>query len=62
MGYWPRHTSNVRSCNLLAMFPGLVEVEVANEISRSLASLGEIDSLVIDLRGNTGGGLELYEL
>jgi carboxyl-terminal processing protease len=41
----------------IAMFPGLVGVEVASEISRSLAALGEIDSLVIDLRGNTGGGI-----
>jgi carboxyl-terminal processing protease len=41
----------------IAMFPGLVGVEVANEISRSLETLGTIDSLIIDLRGNTGGGI-----
>jgi len=41
----------------IAMFSGLVGVEVANEISHSLAALGDIDSLVIDLRGNTGGGI-----
>ena len=29
----------------------------SSEISRSLAALGEIESLVIDLRGNTGGGI-----
>src|SRR5438270_10920914 len=41
----------------IAMFPGLVGVEVANESSRSLEALGEIGSLVIDLRGNIGGGI-----
>ncbi|MGA7830923.1 MAG: S41 family peptidase [Terracidiphilus sp.] len=41
----------------VAMFPGLVGVEVANEISRAVEGLGKIDSLIIDLRGNTGGGI-----
>jgi C-terminal processing protease CtpA/Prc len=41
----------------VAMFPGLIGVEVANEISRAVEGLGKIDSLVIDLRGNTGGGV-----
>jgi carboxyl-terminal processing protease len=41
----------------IAMFPGLVGVEVANEIYRSLETLGTIESLIIDLRGNTGGGI-----
>ena len=41
----------------IAMFPGLVGVEVANEISRAVEGLGKIDSLIIDLRGNTGGGI-----
>jgi C-terminal processing protease CtpA/Prc len=41
----------------VAMFPGMVGVEVANEISRAVATLGAINSLIIDLRGNTGGGL-----
>jgi C-terminal processing protease CtpA/Prc len=40
-----------------AMFPGLIGVEVANEISRAVEGLGKIDSLIIDLRGNTGGGI-----
>lgn len=38
----------------IAMFPGMVGVEVANEISDGVNSLGDIDSLIIDLRGNTG--------
>ncbi|HZY62821.1 MAG: hypothetical protein BGO25_04035 [Acidobacteriales bacterium 59-55] len=41
----------------VAMFPGMVGVEVANEISRAVDKLGKIDSLIIDLRGNTGGGI-----
>ena len=42
----------------IAMFPGMVGVEVANEINSAIDKLGKIDSLVIDLRGNTGGGIE----
>jgi carboxyl-terminal processing protease len=41
----------------VAMFPGMVGVEVASEISRAVEELGMIDSLIIDLRGNTGGGI-----
>lgn len=41
----------------VAMFPGMVGVVVANQISSEVASLGEIDRLIIDLRGNTGGGI-----
>jgi C-terminal processing protease CtpA/Prc len=41
----------------VAMFPGLIGVEVANEISHAVEGLGKIDSLIIDLRGNTGGGI-----
>jgi carboxyl-terminal processing protease len=41
----------------VAMFPGMVGVEVANEISRAVEGLGKIGSLIIDLRGNTGGGI-----
>jgi len=41
----------------IAMFPGMIGVVVANQISSAVASLGNIDSLIIDLRGNTGGGI-----
>ena len=41
----------------VAMFPGLVGVEVANAISSQVEQLGDIDRLIIDLRGNTGGGI-----
>jgi len=35
----------------------MVGVEVANDVLRAIDGLGKIDSLVIDLRGNTGGGI-----
>ena len=41
----------------IAMFPGMVGVVVANQISSAITNLGAIDSLIIDLRGNTGGGI-----
>jgi C-terminal processing protease CtpA/Prc len=41
----------------VAMFPGMVGVEVANAISRAVEELGAVERLMIDLRGNTGGGV-----
>ncbi len=41
----------------VAMFPGMVGVEVANAISSAVEELGAIERLIIDLRGNTGGGV-----
>jgi carboxyl-terminal processing protease len=41
----------------ITMFPGMVGVEVANEISGAVERLGAVDRLIIDLRGNTGGGI-----
>ena len=41
----------------VAMFPGMVGVKVANAISSAVKELGAIESLMIDLRGNTGGGV-----
>jgi len=52
-----RHLENGLGYLKVAMFPGLVGVEVANEISRAVDGLGKIDSLIVDLRGNTGGGI-----
>lgn len=46
----------------VTMFPGMVGVEVANEISKAVATLGAPQSLIIDLRGNTGGGLGALRL
>jgi len=52
-----RHLENGLGYLKVAMFPGMVGVEVANEVSRAVERLGKIDSLIIDLRGNTGGGI-----
>ena len=41
----------------VTMFPGMVGVEVANRISEAVESLGNVRNLIIDLRGNTGGGV-----
>lgn len=40
----------------VAMFPGMIGVDVANQISEAAIGLGKIAGLIIDLRGNTGGG------
>lgn len=37
-------------------FPGLVGVDLAKELDAAVRSLGECRSVVIDLRGNPGGG------
>jgi carboxyl-terminal processing protease len=40
----------------VAVFPGMLGVDVANAISEEIQRLGNVGQLVIDLRGNTGGG------
>ena len=41
----------------VAMFPGTIGVDVANQISAAAAELEGTRGLVLDLRGNTGGGV-----
>lgn len=41
----------------ISMYPGAVGVEVANDISNAVKSLNPVERLIIDLRGNTGGGI-----
>lgn len=41
----------------VAMFPDMVGVTIANRISEAVTSLGNVRELIIDLRGNTGGGI-----
>ena len=52
-----RHLENSVGYVKIAMFPGMVGVVVANEITRAIRELGSVESLIIDLRGNTGGGI-----
>ena len=46
----------------ISMFPGMVGVEVANEISNAIYELNPIERLIIDLRGNPGGGVAAVRL
>jgi len=41
----------------VAMFPGVVGIDVAKDIDRGIASLNGFSRLIVDLRGNTGGGI-----
>ena len=41
----------------IAMYPGRIGVEIANEISFAVQNLGDVSRLILDLRGNTGGGI-----
>jgi C-terminal processing protease CtpA/Prc len=45
----------------VSMFPGVLGIDVARDISRAISEL-ECDRLVIDLRGNTGGGIGCLRL
>jgi C-terminal processing protease CtpA/Prc len=38
-------------------FPGAIGIDIANEIDRAVQDLKGCDRLIIDLRGNAGGGL-----
>jgi carboxyl-terminal processing protease len=40
----------------VAMFPGMLGVDVSNAMSSAVAKLGNVERLIVDLRGNTGGG------
>ena len=41
----------------VAMFPGAIGIDVAKDIDRGIASLEGCGRLIVDLRGNTGGGI-----
>jgi C-terminal processing protease CtpA/Prc len=40
----------------ISMFPGLVGIDFAHELDRALAAVGDCRALIVDLRGNPGGG------
>lgn len=40
----------------VAAYPGVVGIEVANDMSAAVESLKPCDRLIVDLRGNSGGG------
>ncbi len=39
------------------MFPGAIGIDVAKDIDRGIAALDGCGRLIVDLRGNTGGGI-----
>jgi carboxyl-terminal processing protease len=41
----------------VAMFPGAIGIDVAKDIDRGVAALDGCNRLIVDLRGNTGGGI-----
>jgi C-terminal processing protease CtpA/Prc len=41
----------------VAMFPGLIGIDVAKDIDRGVELLDGCSRLIVDLRGNTGGGI-----
>jgi C-terminal processing protease CtpA/Prc len=41
----------------VTIFPGVIGVEFAQEVDRAIASLRRYDRLILDLRGNPGGGI-----
>ena len=41
----------------VAMFPGAIGIDVAKDIDRGIAALEGCSRLIVDLRGNTGGGI-----
>jgi carboxyl-terminal processing protease len=41
----------------VAMFPGVIGIDVAKDIDRGIQSLDGCNRLIVDLRGNTGGGI-----
>ena len=46
----------------VAMFPGVVGIDVAKDIDRGIESLNGCSRLIVDLRGNTGGGIGCLRL
>jgi C-terminal processing protease CtpA/Prc len=45
----------------ISMFPGVLGMDVARDMSRAVAELGS-ERLIVDLRGNTGGGIGCLRL
>ena len=41
----------------ISMYPGMIGIEVAKEISSAVSALSPIERLILDLRGNSGGGI-----
>src|ERR1700693_157290 len=57
--------SSLKHCEVgllkLCMFPGAIGIYVARDIDKAIKSL-DCERLIIDLRGNTGGGIGCFRL
>ncbi len=53
---------NSVGCLKVTMFPGQVGIDISKEIDKAVSELGECDRLIVDLRGNTGGGLGMLRV
>ena len=41
----------------IRIFPGAIGIDLAADIDRAIAEIADCDRLILDLRGNTGGGI-----
>src|SRR5262249_42432096 len=41
----------------VTLFPGIVGVDFARDVNRAVAEIRDCDRLIVDLRGNPGGGI-----
>jgi carboxyl-terminal processing protease len=46
----------------VSMFPGIVGIDFAHEVDHAIAGLRDCERLVVDLRGNPGGGIGALRL
>ncbi|MGA8595456.1 MAG: S41 family peptidase [Bryobacteraceae bacterium] len=46
----------------VSMFPGVVGIDFAHEVDGAIAGLGDCKRLIVDLRGNPGGGIGALRL
>ncbi len=46
----------------VTLFPGIVGVDFARDVDRAVAEIRECDRLIVDLRGNPGGGIGALRL
>ena len=46
----------------ISMFPGILGVDFANDVDRAISQLRDCERLVVDLRGNPGGGIGALRL
>lgn len=53
---WSKLTGNIGLIKI-TMFTGAIGIDLAHDIDRAVAELRDCNRLIVDLRGNTGGGI-----